>query len=220
MPETEDNLAKLRRRLAIAHLILLTTLVVGAGATLVTLYFAASPSMAVPGVAENTMMTSETTTASRTQTALSTSSEQRFIVTASVPEPLAIAYVRPETYGYVALLSWIAFFGALIWRGHIRSVWSRSRFSYDTFRLLVRMRGAQTRLKLMHSLNEPRNKLQLATALGIDWKAVDKHVQVLEEKGLIKATMTSGTSTFYEVTDKGRRALEVLEELGALENRE
>jgi len=54
----------------------------------------------------------------------------------------------------------------------------------------------------------------LATALGIDWKAVDKHVQVLEKNGLIQPTTTSGTTTFYEVTDKGKRLLEVLEELG------
>jgi predicted transcriptional regulator len=76
------------------------------------------------------------------------------------------------------------------------------------------MRGAQTRLKLLHNLSGPRNKLQLATALGIDWKAVDKHVQMLEKNGLIQRTDTSGTAIFYEVTDKGRRLLEVLEELG------
>ena len=217
MPETKNELAKLRRHLAIVNLILLATLAVGAGATLVTLYFAASPTMAPPGVAENTILGSKSTTASttETQTTLNTSSEQGL-----GPVPLTIAQILPEAYGYLALFSWTAFFGALIWRGHIRTVWSRSRFSYDTFRLLVRMRGAQTRLKLMHSLNEPRNKLQLATTLGIDWKAVDRHVQVLEEKGLIHTTMTSGTATFYEITDKGKRALEVLEELGTLETGE
>ncbi len=97
----------------------------------------------------------------------------------------------------------------------MRSVWGKSRFSYDTFRLLVRMRGAQTRLRLMHSLNEPKNKLQLATALGIDWKAIDKHVQMLERNGLIHPSATRGTATFYELTDKGTRLLQVLEELGA-----
>jgi len=77
------------------------------------------------------------------------------------------------------------------------------------------MRGAQTRLKLMHSLNSPKNKLQLATALRIDWKAVDKHVHVLEKNGLIHASSTSGTATFYEVTEKGKDLLQVLEQLGA-----
>lgn len=77
------------------------------------------------------------------------------------------------------------------------------------------MRGSQTRLNLMRSLNPPKNKLQLATALGIDWKAVDKHVQVLEKNGLIQAASTNGTATYYEVTDKGRSLLEVLEQLSA-----
>ena len=67
----------------------------------------------------------------------------------------------------------------------------------------------------MHSLNEPKNKLQLATALGVDWKAVDKHVQMLDRNGLIHPAGTKGTATFYELTDKGIRLLQVLEELGA-----
>jgi len=75
------------------------------------------------------------------------------------------------------------------------------------------MRGSQTRLKLMRSLNPPRNKLQLATALGIDWKAVDKHVQVLEKNGLIQAASTSGTATYYVITDKGTSLLQLLDQL-------
>src|SRR5208282_6057440 len=148
-------------------------------------------------------------------TATSVSRNQTLASTAQmIPGPLVSSQVNFQYYGYTALASWVGFAGALIWRGHIRSVWSKSHFSYDTFRLIVSMRGAQTRLKLLHNLNGPRNKLQLATALGIDWKAVDKHVQVLEKNGLIQPTTTSGTTTFYEVTDKGRRLLEVLEELG------
>ena len=77
----------------------------------------------------------------------------------------------------------------------------------------MKMRGSHTRLKLMRSLNPPKNKLQLATALGIDWKAVDKHVQLLAKNGLIHAASTNGTATYYEVTDKGRSLLQVLEQL-------
>ena len=211
MSEAEKELARLRRRFAIINIVLIATFVVGAGATLATLYFLVPYGM-VPGPAGYVPISSMTTTGTATQTFASTTPVQGL-----GQASLAVAQVSSEVYGYMAFFSWAIFVGSLIWRGHIRSVWSRSRFSYDTFRLLVRMRGAQTRLKLMHSLNEPRNKLQLATALGIDWKAVDRHVQVLEEKGLIQATMTSGTATFYELTDKGRRALEVLEELGSPE---
>ena len=213
MPEAEDELARLRRHFSIVNAILIAALVLAAGTSLATLYYVTSPSMAAEGPAGNTMISSQTTASTTASQTYFTTSEQGY-----GPAPLTVAQISLASYEYVALFSWIAFFAALIWRGQIRSVWSRSRFSYDTFRLLVRMRGAQTRLKLMHSLNAPKNKLQLATVLGIDWKAVDKHVQVLEEKGLIHATATSGTATFYEITDKGKRALEVLEELGNLDN--
>jgi predicted transcriptional regulator len=207
MPEAERELAKLRRSFVIIKLVLIVTFIIGTGTTILTLY-SLTPYGAVPsGLSGYGPIASQSTTTASTTFASTTPAQ------GLEPTPLTLTRISSEAYGYVALFSWIFFAGALIWRGHIRSVWSRSRFSYDTFRLLVRMRGAQTRLRLMHSLNEPRNKLQLSAALGIDWKAVDKHVQALEEKGLIQATMTSGTATFYELTDKGKRALEVLEEL-------
>ena len=197
---TLDEIEKLRKRLLLNNLILVSAIIVGIGTTLLTL-LSISASFSGPLTAAMTA-----TSGSRNQTLASTAQ--------MIPEPLATPQVNFQYYGYTALASWAGFAGALIWRGHIRSVWSKSHFSYDTFRLIVSMRGAQTRLKLLHNLNGPRNKLQLATALGIDWKAVDKHVQVLEKNGLIQPTTTSGTTTFYEVTDKGKRLLEVLEELG------
>jgi len=57
--------------------------------------------------------------------------------------------------------------------------------------------------------------LQLATALGIDWKAVDKHVQILEKNGLIQAVSANGTTTFYEITEKDKDLMQVLEQLAA-----
>jgi predicted transcriptional regulator len=167
----------------------------------------------------------QTAFASTTETLASTSATTLFSSTASLSANTrsipsgGYGVLGPSTpstltnFGLTALLSWAVFGAALIWRGHVRSVWGRSRFSYDTFRLLVRMRGAPTRLNLMHSLTSPKNKLQLATALGIDWKAVDRHVQVLEKNGLIHASSTSGTATFYEVTEKGKNLLQVLEQL-------
>jgi predicted transcriptional regulator len=65
----------------------------------------------------------------------------------------------------------------------------------------------------MRSLDSPKNKLQLATALGIDWKAVDKHVHLLEKNGLIHASSTNGTATFYEISEKGKNLMQVLEQL-------
>lgn len=198
MTRGDGEIEKLRKRLLLNKLILASAFLVGIGTTLLTI-LSLSASYSGPLTAM---------TANQGNQTLASTAQM-------IPGPLASVPVTVQAYGYTAAASWVGFAGALIWRGHIRSVWSKSHFSYDTFRLIVSMRGAQTRLKLLRNLNGPRNKLQLATALGIDWKAVDKHVQVLEKNGLIQPTTTSGTSTFYEVTDKGKRLLEVLEELGA-----
>jgi len=198
MARGEMEIEKLRRRLLLNNLILASAFILGTVTTILTM-FSLAASYSGP-------LNAAMTTTSGYQTLASTAQ--------MIPGPLAIPQITAQAYGYTALTCWAGFAGAVIWRGHIRSVWSKSHFSYDTFRLIVSMRGAQTRLKLLHNLNGPKNKLQLATALGIDWKAVDKHVQVLAKNGLIQPTTTSGTTTFYEVTDKGKRLLEVLEELG------
>jgi predicted transcriptional regulator len=198
--KTDSEIDRFRKYFLLNKLILVLTFIVGIVTAVLTAitFFALSSGPLTAAI---------TTAHVPNQTLASTAQIQ-------MPGPLVTFQTAYQYYGYTALISWVGFAGALIWRGHIRSVWSRSHFSYDTFRLIISMRGAQTRLKLLHNLSGPRNKLQLATALGIDWKAVDKHVQMLEKNGLIQRTDTSGTTIFYEVTDKGRRLLDVLEELG------
>lgn len=217
MTEALDAFTKLSRRLFLAKLVLVLSFCAAAGTTLLALSLSFAPAgypRLIPGPPE-AQTTILTTTATATTLFSQTTASSTQEGPGAALSPLRIAPTVQQYSGLAALVSWTVFFGALIWRGHVRSVWGRSRFSYDTFRLLVRMRGAQTRLKLMHSLDEPKNKLQLATALGIDWKTVDKHVQVLEKNGLIAATSTSGTAVFYELTEKGKQLLELLEELGA-----
>jgi predicted ArsR family transcriptional regulator len=69
------------------------------------------------------------------------------------------------------------------------------------------MRGGPTRLRLLKLLAEPRNKLQMANELGIDWKAVDRHVERMLAYGLVKVIAVAGTCTVYSITEKGTRAL-------------
>lgn len=209
-----DDVRKLLRQIFLLRLILLVSFTVALTATslVISPTLFQSSTYRPPGpVAQSNFVNSTAVSATTRYSSAKSTPPQAYNV-------LIYGPVNPNTfnyYGLTALISWMVFGGALIWRGHVRSVWGRSRFSYDTFRLLVKMRGARTRLKLMQSLNSPKNKLQLATALGIDWKAVDKHVQVLEKNGLIQATTTSGTAVFYEITEKGRNLIQVLEQLGA-----
>jgi predicted transcriptional regulator len=213
LPSESDEIRRLIKQLFLLRVTLYLSFVVALGTTALILapsFFQFSgygPSVAGP-VAQTIFANATAAATTLFSNTGSTLGGYRVITGPATPNLL-------NYYGFSALISWTIFGAALIWRGHVRSVWGQSRFSYDTFRLLVKMRGAQTRLKLMHSLNAPKNKLQIATTLGIDWKAVDKHVHVLEKNGLIHATSTSGTATFYEVTGKGRDLIQVLEQLGA-----
>lgn len=94
------------------------------------------------------------------------------------------------------------------WRGLTRSEWTRAGLCCGVFDILVKMKGGGTRVRLLAAISDsPRNKLQLAELIGIDWKAVDRHIERLLEFGLVNGYLTVGTSTIFCITDKGRRAL-------------
>lgn len=105
-----------------------------------------------------------------------------------------------------------------IWRGAIKSKWTESGLCCGVFELLVKMKGGRTRTTLLRSLLEPKNKLQLAHELGIDWKAIDGHMAKLEQYSLISEVITVGTCKVYAITQKGRRALELADKWQELDS--
>jgi len=53
--------------------------------------------------------------------------------------------------------------------------------------LFVGSRGSDTRIRIMSGLrNRPRNRNQLATELGMDYKVVQHHLKILEENNLVR----------------------------------
>ena len=55
--------------------------------------------------------------------------------------------------------------------------------------LFVGSRGAKNRIKIMSSLRKiPSNRNQLSTELGIDYKAIQHHLKVLEKNNLVIKT--------------------------------
>lgn len=97
------------------------------------------------------------------------------------------------------------------WRGETRSKWIESGLCCGVFELLVKMKGGATRIALLKSLQVPKNKLQLSHELDIDWKAVDGHIAKLRQFNLVEETLTVGTCRIYSITQKGRRALELVD---------
>jgi hypothetical protein len=116
--------------------------------------------------------------------------------------------------------SWVAVGGMWIWRGRMRSKWTDLGFDSDVFTLFVRMKGAKTRIRLLDALSVPKDRLQLAEELGLDWKSVDRHVAVMKKYGFLDDKVAYGRVRMYQLTPVGLSLLKLLQELSGEETRE
>ena len=113
----------------------------------------------------------------------------------------------------VAPISWVAVIGAWIWRGRAKSDWSRRGLNQDLFKLLLQMKGGDTRTTILKALLTPKDRFQLAKDLGLDWTTIDYHVQVLSKYGLVREKTAYGNVKLYELTPIGTTLLNALEEM-------
>lgn len=121
--------------------------------------------------------------------------------------------VASAIYGsspYTLPITWGAVAGTLIWKGKVRSAWSKQGYDYEMFRLVAKMRGSPTRVKLLNLIDTPKNKLQLAKELGVDWKTIDNHIAILTQNKLTGEKGIVGTARYYVITENGRRILSLL----------
>jgi hypothetical protein len=114
---------------------------------------------------------------------------------------------------FLAPVSWVLLGGAWIWRGRVRSRYTEMGFGSDVFELFMKMKGGATRIKVLNTLNTPKDRLQLAEELGVDWKTVDRHVQILNRYGFVREQAAYGTVRLYEVTPIGKMLLNLFEDL-------
>lgn len=145
----------------------------------------------------------------RASSALCTASEIKKV-------PAQMQYLQARKFGVetsaTAAATVVSMEGSVCWRGRVRQKWTESGLECSAFELLVRMKGGPTRARLLALLKkEPKNKLQLANEAGLDWKAVDRHVDRLAQCSMVQVAAVAGTCTVYKITEKGLRALEILE---------
>jgi DNA-binding transcriptional ArsR family regulator len=76
----------------------------------------------------------------------------------------------------------------------------------------MKMKGAKTRLNLLDALSRPKDRLQLAQELGLDWKAVDYHIVLLNRYGLVHEDQAFGNVKMYTLTKQGEVLLQLLKE--------
>ncbi len=64
--------------------------------------------------------------------------------------------------------------------------------------LFVGSRGGTNRIRIMSVLrNRPRNRNQLATELGIDYKNIQHHIKILEKNNLVTKVGNNYGVTYY-----------------------
>ena len=102
----------------------------------------------------------------------------------------------------------------------MRAKWMNLGFDSDVFTLFVRMKGAKTRIRLLDALNVPKDRLQLAEELGLDWKSVDRHVAVMKKYGFLTDTLAYGRVKLYQLTPMGTSLLNLLRDLSKEEKQE
>lgn len=66
---------------------------------------------------------------------------------------------------------------------------------------------------MLKKLSEPKDRLQLAKDLNVDWKTIDYHTSILLRHGLIREQTAYGNVKIYELTAIGLKFLKVAEEL-------
>jgi len=129
-------------------------------------------------------------------------------------EPQPPAQISDTVYdssAYILPITWGAVGGTLIWRGKVRPAWSKQGYDYDTFKLVARMRGSPTRIRLLNAINNSsKNKLQLAKELKVDWKTIDNHIAMLLQSRLVEEKTVVGTSKYYAITRNGEKVLSLL----------
>ncbi|MGH9918050.1 MAG: hypothetical protein ACRD6W_04155 [Nitrososphaerales archaeon] len=119
----------------------------------------------------------------------------------------------------LAPVCWIVLGGMWVWRGKVRARYSEMGFGSDVFELFMKMKGGATRIKVLNTLTTPKDRLQLAGELGVDWKTVDRHVQILNKYGFVKEQAAFGTVKLYEVTPMGKMLLNLFDDLERTDGR-
>jgi DNA-binding transcriptional ArsR family regulator len=128
------------------------------------------------------------------------------------PTPLTLLW----TYSpHLSILSWIAVVGAAIYFGRSgRGIFARKGFQTGVYDLMVKMRGGESRMALLRNLETPRHRFDLSEITGLDWKEVDRQLSVLENYGLVKIYVQSGSVKLYQLTEQGRVLIKLIDDLG------
>ena len=66
---------------------------------------------------------------------------------------------------------------------------------------------------LLNYLGEPRQRAELSKLSGLDWKEVDREIDLLQRFGLITLYAQSGSMKLYKLSEQGKVMLKLIMEL-------
>lgn len=112
----------------------------------------------------------------------------------------------------LSLTSW-AVLGVTFFRRGTSREWRRFGFDKEVFNLMVVMRGARSRLRLLTFLNQPMHRAELSELSGLDWKEVDRELGLLQRFGLVTLEAESGSVKIYKLNEQGKLIIKLIEEL-------
>lgn len=121
-----------------------------------------------------------------------------------------------------ALWSLTLSMGVWVWKGRTRMAWTNTGFDKDVFKLLMRMKGGTSRLKVLNALSAaPKDRLQLSRELNLDWKTIDRHIAILHNHGLIEERGTFANNIkIFVLTDRGKALTKLVDDLTKLNSLE
>jgi DNA-binding transcriptional ArsR family regulator len=110
----------------------------------------------------------------------------------------------------IASASWLLVGVLVVWKGRVRANWMKLGFDSDIFELFVLRRGATTRLRILSALSTPKNRLQIAHELHLNWRAIDRHLTILDRHELVNVQVAYGKVRMYSVTHMGTELIKLV----------
>jgi len=104
----------------------------------------------------------------------------------------------------LAFVGWASVGLVTWWKRDPPREWKDAGLDKETFNLMVRMRGAGSRLAILRYLESPKHRSAIAEITGIDWKEVDRQLNLLCSFGLVSVAAEAGAMKMYELTEHGR----------------
>jgi hypothetical protein len=113
----------------------------------------------------------------------------------------------------MAALSWAIVGLAFIVDRNGRRTLKKAGVDDNVYDLMVKMKGAGSRLELLRSMDTPKHRSELAQVTGLDWKEVDRDLDLLEKYGIVAVYAESGAIKMYGLTQQGKLLLSLLGEI-------